>query len=227
VILTQTKPFGAALIITIFLRYPSPSANFPLGKMSNEMQNSYMTGAMSSEGQALTDPSDPLDLLTSKSNPPVQESLGNLFNLGPTPASIALSADEQNIMVKAIKDVFVEEKSQSEDQAMADGDDDDNEELDPEDQRSKTQKLKTILPLLTQLWWSEYQNMALVTETLADGSRDRKSTAFIEQWRKFQSSYSFFSQAGTTPRKQVAVTFCIAANITFSFIMLPLSCTKC
>ena len=119
-----------------------------------------------------TGPTDPLDLLTSNSFSQPSDSGGSEMNLLQIPDNFSMSSGDQADIIRLIRNVL-NENSPNQDQAMMDADDDEPE-IDLEDQRSKTEKLKTVMLPLAQLWWSGYGGMGQVAESLADKSRDRK-----------------------------------------------------
>jgi hypothetical protein len=82
-----------------------------------------------------------------------------------------LSEEDKLNMSKRIQDIFDSEPA-DENQVMGEDDDEEEEEVvDLEDQERRTEKLKTALTPLAQLWWSGSEHIDLVTEKLADGSR--------------------------------------------------------
>ncbi|KAL3427756.1 GTP binding protein [Phlyctema vagabunda] len=87
----------------------------------------------------------------------------------------ALTEDQQHHMMASISDVFdLEEEPPREDEEMVGNEADEEEVVDVEDQQRRTERLKSILATLAQLWWSDSRYMDVVTEKLADGSRDPK-----------------------------------------------------
>lgn len=135
--------------------------------MENYFKGSEPSGL---EEDMRAEPTDPLDLLTSKSNPTNSVSPSDFLNL--SSSNISLTDEEQTKMSKNIQEIFeLEEEPDNEDDVMKDGDDEEPE-MNPEDQARRLEKLKHIYTSLTQLWWSGYEHMDLVTEFLADGSRD-------------------------------------------------------
>ena len=90
--------------------------------------------------------------------------------------NLNLSAEKQADMMESIKAIFQldGEEAPREDQEMPDADDEEPE-LDLEDQQKRTDKLKSILPTVAQLWWCRSEHMELATEKLADSSRNRES----------------------------------------------------
>jgi hypothetical protein len=143
------------------------------GSGSRDIANYYLGGVMpsasASKRQTVPNPerqaivTDPLDVL----NP--RPDLGRGGNEGMT---IVLSAEEQSIMMKSIQEIFELEESQ--DEVMGEGDEEEEPEVDLEDQARRTERLKGVLSTLAQLWWSDSEDMDLVAEKLADGSRDRE-----------------------------------------------------
>ncbi|KAF4629001.1 hypothetical protein G7Y89_g9148 [Cudoniella acicularis] len=141
--------------------------------MADEASNYFKSPPSSGFGGTIastqTAPLDPLDLLTSKSNSPVPALPGDYFD--PASLNLDLSNEEQSKMAKSIREIFqLEEEPEDEDQAMGEGDEE--PEIDQDDQRRRTERLSNALINLNQLWWSGYEHMDLVTECLADGSRD-------------------------------------------------------
>jgi hypothetical protein len=121
-------------------------------------------------------PTDSLEVFTSRVEP---VSLGNALSK-PPPLSVSLSPKTQNKMTRSIVEIFeLEEDPLNQDVDM--GEDDDEEPVvDLEDQRSRTDRLRGVLPSLAQLWWSDSDQIDLVAEKLGDGSRDRKLFPFSE-----------------------------------------------
>ena len=94
--------------------------------------------------------------------------IGNVItssNLGLDP-----SQEELYHMVQTVVSVFELEEGPAVDHEMSDED----EEVDLEDQKRRTDRLKEGLSTVAQLWWSGSEYMDVVAEKLADGSRDRK-----------------------------------------------------
>ena len=92
--------------------------------------------------------------------------------------NLNLTNEEQIKMLKSIEDVFEPgEDAPNDDVDIGDDDEEDSAEsaVDLEDQNRRTERLKGILSTLAQLWWVGSEQMDLVAEKLADGSRDRKS----------------------------------------------------
>jgi hypothetical protein len=119
---------------------------------------------------------DPMDFLTSNSMS--QPQISPFSNS--RPLNLNLSEEEKLAMSKQIRDIFDSEPA-DEDQVMGEDDDEDEEEYDGvhlEDQQRRTEKLKTVLSPIAQLWYSGSEHIDLVTERLADGSRESKSNNF-------------------------------------------------
>ena len=94
--------------------------------------------------------------------------------------SLHLSAEKQTELMESIEAIFQpeEEEALHGDQEMPDADDEEPE-VDLEDQQKRTEKLKSILPTIAQLWWCRSEHMELATEKLADGSRNRECTSLL------------------------------------------------
>jgi len=115
---------------------------------------------------------DPIDFLASNSlSQPPRSPFSNS-----RPLNLNLSEEEKLAMSKQIRDIFDSEPA-NEDQVMGEDEEDEEEyeEVDLEDRQRRTEKLKTVLSPLAQLWWSGSEHIDLVTEKLADGSRESKS----------------------------------------------------
>jgi hypothetical protein len=92
-----------------------------------------------------------------------------------------LSEGEEDGLLKNIFEILDATKIMSQDEIMVDlisEDEEEDEEVDLEDQRAKTETLRDVLTSVSQLWNSGSQQMDLVVETLADRSRERKSAFF-------------------------------------------------
>jgi hypothetical protein len=98
------------------------------------------------------------------------------------PASIAtlnttVPKEEQKADMQSILDIFQlddELPDQSDENEL--DEDDGPEEVDLEDQRQRTERLRGIYPALNRLWWTGSEYMVGAAEKLADGSRDSKLT---------------------------------------------------
>jgi len=130
------------------------------------MSSSYMKGGLPADGQQPT-PTDPLELVNS-SKSLVQNPTSDV--LGTSSLNLLLTPEQAATMSKSILEVF-ELEEEPQDQVMGDGGDD---EVDLEDQQRRTERLKGVVPLLAQLWWADSDQLDLVAEKLADGSRDPK-----------------------------------------------------
>jgi hypothetical protein len=121
-------------------------------------------------------PTDPLGFLSSRSSAPITTS--GILNVAP--GSLSLSAEEQASMIKSIQDIFELEEDSKEDEEMATGEGDENDEpvIDLEDQARRTERLKGVLSILAQLWWAGSDQMDLAAEKMADAGRNRKSLHF-------------------------------------------------
>lgn len=132
--------------------------------MSGEMPDFYMGDELPADANLLP------------TETPDASSTNYAFNSGFL--KLNLSAEEQTNLMASIEAIFQsEEESPNEDQAMADADDEEPM-VDLEDQQRRTDKLKSILPTLAQLWWCRSEQMDLVTEKLADRCRNRESGPF-------------------------------------------------
>jgi len=89
----------------------------------------------------------------------------------------SLSDAEQRAIIMNIQDIFALDEDERADESMEDSDEEEEEVVDLEDRRKRTERLVGVLDAVSQLWWSRSEYMDLVTERLADGSRDRKSAA--------------------------------------------------
>jgi hypothetical protein len=135
--------------------------------MAENTSDSYMGDVLATDNDSLR-PLDPLEVL--KSGAP-SELTGSL--LLSQPPSLPLSLEDQKAMASRIKAIFdIEEHPNDEDVEMNDGEEDGEPVIDLEDQKRRTEVLKSILSTLAQLWWSDSEEMDIVTEKLADGSRD-------------------------------------------------------
>jgi hypothetical protein len=120
------------------------------------------------------------DPSTASTNPqqqriPTQDQIATKNVLREASSNEPVSVEQQVKMSRNILNLFeLEEVPQNEDEEMADGEDDDEPEVDLVDQQQRTERLKGVLPTLAQLWWANSDQMDVVTEKLADGSRDRK-----------------------------------------------------
>ncbi|KAI6713290.1 hypothetical protein JHW43_004163 [Diplocarpon mali] len=78
-------------------------------------------------------------------------------------------------MSKSILDIFeLEEEPRNEDERIEEDGGEEKEATDLEDQQQRTEKLKGALPVMAQLWRADSDQIDLVAEKLADGSRDPK-----------------------------------------------------
>lgn len=118
-----------------------------------------------------SDPEAPHNLLRTRS--PDLSSMNYAFTSDSL--SLHLSAEKQTELMENIEAIFQpeEEEALHGDQEMPDADDEEPE-VDLEDQQKRTEKLKSILPTIAQLWWCRSEHMELATEKLADGSRNPK-----------------------------------------------------
>jgi len=97
------------------------------------------------------------------------------------PTSIAalsrtVPKEEQIADMQSILDVFhLDEELADQSGENELEDDDGSEEVDLEDQRQRTERLRGIYPALDRLWWTGSEYLVGATEKIADGSRDRKS----------------------------------------------------
>jgi len=131
-------------------------------------------------------PIDPNDLFTS--------TLNNLSNENALTQPSSLNVSQPGSVMRSIVEIFeLEEEPQSEDVEM--GDDENEPGVDLEDQRRRTERLRTVVPALTQLWWSGSEEIDLVAEKLGDGSRDRTLRPFPETL--FITSPNFLSHIWT------------------------------
>lgn len=116
-------------------------------------------------------PSDPVELQTSKAL--VQNPTSDV--LGTDSLDLHLSSEQMMGMSRSIVSIFeLDEEPLDEDVEMV-GEDEEDAEVDLADQQRRTDRLKGVLPVLAQLWWSASEQIDVVAEKLADGSRDRKS----------------------------------------------------
>jgi len=97
--------------------------------------------------------------------------------------STTVPKEEQKANMQSILDIFQldEELYQSGENEL--DEDDGGEEVDLEDQRQRTERLKGICPALDRLWWTGSEYMVGAAEKLADGSRDRKLTWILTSHR--------------------------------------------
>ena len=125
-----------------------------------------MKGGLPADGHEPT-PTDPLELVNS-SKSLVENPTSDV--LGTNSLNLLLTPEQAATMSKSVLEVF-ELEEEPQDQVMGDGSDDD---VDLEDQQRRTERLKGVVPLLAQLWWADSDQLDLVAEKLADGSRDRE-----------------------------------------------------
>lgn len=118
---------------------------------------------------ARTTPRDPLALFTSE---PQISTPQDHDGFRPRQLAESLSAEEQATMSRKVTDIFDLGDWQNEDDVEMD----DAEEsiFDVENQEKRTESLKAVLPTIAQMWWADSEQMDVVTEKLADASRDRK-----------------------------------------------------
>ena len=87
-----------------------------------------------------------------------------------------ISKQEQKEMMESIVEIFhLDEEEVREDVEMGEGDE---EVVDFEDQKRRTERLSEALEMLGKLWWARSEFVEVVTEKLADGSRDRELLSF-------------------------------------------------
>lgn len=116
--------------------------------------------------------SDVVDTVTPRSF--VQNSANGVQ--GTDSCTLNLSTEQATAMSKSVLDIFEsEEKPPKEDGQRGDADEGEDGEVDLADQQRRTEKLKGALSVLAQLWKLKSNQIDLVTEKLADGSRDRAS----------------------------------------------------
>jgi hypothetical protein len=96
------------------------------------------------------------------------------------PNSIAISSttvpnEEQKADMQSVLDIFqLDEELPDQSDENEQDEDDGAQEVDLEDQRQRTERLRGIYPALDRLWWTGSEYMVGAAEKLADGSRDRK-----------------------------------------------------
>ena len=133
-------------------------------------------------------PSDPLDSLVSRSAYAPRSSA-----LHPVSGALNLPLSEEGkrAMTRSVQEIFDMEEEQKEDVEMGDRGDEEEEIVDLEDQSRRTEKLKSVLSTLGQLWSSGSEHMDLVAEKLGDGSRDRElDLSTRHELAAFLSSFS-------------------------------------
>jgi hypothetical protein len=92
--------------------------------------------------------------------------------------------EEQKVDVQSILNIFQLEEGLPDESTENDIDEDDEtQEVDLEDQRQRTERLRGIYPALDRLWWTGSEYMVGAAEKLADGSRDRKSSWIVTSHR--------------------------------------------
>jgi hypothetical protein len=102
--------------------------------------------------------------------------------------STGIPQEEQKADMQSILDLFhLDEELPDESGGNELDEDDGPPEVDLEDQRQRTERLKGIYPALDRLWWAGSEYMVGAAEKLADGSRDRKSILFIAPSMQFIS----------------------------------------
>jgi hypothetical protein len=95
-------------------------------------------------------------------------------NLTPT-LSTGVPNEEQKAAMQSILDIFqLDEELPDEPDGSELDENDEPPEVDFEDQRQRTERLRGIYPALDRLWWTGSEYMVGAAEKLADGSRDRK-----------------------------------------------------
>jgi hypothetical protein len=105
------------------------------------------------------------------------------------PTSIAalsgtVPTEEQMADMQSILDIFhLDEELPDRSGENELEDDDGSEEVDLEDQRQRTERLRGIYPALDRLWWTGSEYLVGAAEKLADGSRDRKSAWILTSHR--------------------------------------------
>jgi hypothetical protein len=98
--------------------------------------------------------------------------------------------EEQKADMQSILDIFQldEEPPDQSDENELD-EDDIVQELDLEDQRQRTERLRGVYAALDRLWWMGSEYMVGAAEKLADGSRDRKLTWILTSHRSLIPKY--------------------------------------
>jgi len=109
---------------------------------------------------------------------PELSSVENVLNQ--PPLSVPLSSESQSRMTRSVLEIFDQEEEPPNDDVDMGEDGEEESVVDLEDQRRRTDRLRRVLPALAQLWWSDSDQIDLVTEKLGDGSRDRKLLLFQE-----------------------------------------------
>ena len=90
--------------------------------------------------------------------------------------SSTVPKEEQKADIQSILDIFqLDEKLPDQSDENELDEDDGAQEVDLEDQRQRTERIRGIYPALDRLWWTGSEYMVGAAEKLADGSRDRKS----------------------------------------------------
>lgn len=138
--------------------------------MADKPKTSYMEAQIATH-HVSSEPSDPLELFAQEGPSKVT---GHL--LPPQELKLPLSAEELKAMAGKVAAIFdMEEALVGEDVEMDDAEDENGEPvINLEDQLRRTESLKGVLSILAQLWWADSEEIDLVTEKLADGSRDRE-----------------------------------------------------
>ena len=125
-----------------------------------------------------THPTDSLEVYGSRTEP---SSVEHDISQHP-PSSISLSLKDRNRLMRSIVEIFELEESSANGDVEMEEDGDEEPVVDLEDQRRRTERLRGVLPVLAQLWWSDSVQMDVVAEKLGDGSRDRKSYLSLKQY---------------------------------------------
>jgi hypothetical protein len=89
--------------------------------------------------------------------------------------STGVPKEEQKADMQSILDIFqLDEELPDESGGNELVEDDGTPEVDLQDQRQRTERLRGIYPALDRLWWTGSEYMVGAAEKLADGSRDCK-----------------------------------------------------
>ncbi|PBP17238.1 GTP binding protein, partial [Diplocarpon rosae] len=160
---------SVTLLTSHLAKKESTSTTSHCSEILIEMSDTYVNSEASADGPRRA-PADPLAAANLKilNQNPTSEVLGTHS------LNLRLSAEKARCISKSILEILkLEEEPRNEDQKTEDHDDEE-EVIDLENQQQRTERLKEALPVMAQLWWADSDQINLVAEKLADGSRDPK-----------------------------------------------------
>ncbi|KAK2626870.1 hypothetical protein QTJ16_004045 [Diplocarpon rosae] len=158
---------SVTLLTSHLAKKESTSTTSHCSEILIEMSDTYVNSEASADGPRRA-PADPLAAANLKilNQNPTSEVLGTHS------LNLRLSAEKARCISKSILEILkLEEEPRNEDQKTEDHDDEE-EVIDLENQQQRTERLKEALPVMAQLWWADSDQINLVAEKLADGSRD-------------------------------------------------------